>query len=356
MKNTLLVCTTLVIAACRHQDAAVRSVPAAVPPPPAMETVDSEGDGTFTVGPDYTIDPDLTDKGVPQGKRFEFTIESKDSRLFRGEDTTLKPEHQHPFSRKIFVYVPASYKDGTAAPFMIVHDGPGPLGRLSRAVDNLSTSKDPRRVLPALVLIAVANGGSDSKGSERGLEYDTMSPRFATFINDEVLPAVLANAEIRAAYPKLALTNDPWGRAAFGCSSGGAAALSMGWFRPDLFRRVVAYSATLVDQQDDDAPEEAAYPLGAWEYHSGMKLIENTPPKPLRVFLHASEHDLGATSPEEKHHNWPMANERTAAALKAKGYHYRHVFSLDSKHCDDRVFDRTMADTLVWVWRGYQAP
>ena len=50
--------------------------------------------------------------------------------------------------------------------------------------------------------------------------------------------AVLANADIKAAYPKLAFTGNPWGRAVIGCSSGGAAALSMGWFRPDLFRRV----------------------------------------------------------------------------------------------------------------------
>ena len=41
-----------------------------------------------------------------------------------------------------------------------------------------------------------------------------------------------------------------------GCSSGGAAALTMGWFRPDLFRRLITYSGTFVDQQDDDAPEE----------------------------------------------------------------------------------------------------
>jgi len=342
--------STLCLAACQHHEAATRSTIGAVAP---VTDPGTEGDGKFSVGPDFTIDPDLTDKGAPKGRRFDFTMESKDSKIFRGEDTTLKPEHQHPFSRKITVYVPAQYHDGSQAPFMIVHDGPGPFGRLSHAIDNLSISKDPKRQLPGLVLIAVANGGSDSKGSERGLEYDTMSDRLARFINDEVLPAVLANGEIRAAYPKFALTADPWGRAAFGCSSGGAAAMSMGWFRPDLFRRVIAYSATLVDQQDDDAPEEAVFPLGAWEYHSGMKLIESNETKPLRIFVHASEHDLGETSPEENHHNWPMANERTAAALKLKNYHHRYVYSVDSKHCDDRVFDKTLADTLVWTWRGY---
>ena len=127
----------------------------------------------------------------------------------------------------------------------------------------------------------------------------------------------------------------------------------MGWFRPDLFRRLAAYSGTFVDQQDDDAPEEAKYPLGAWEYHSGMKLIEKSEKKPLRIFTHVSEKDLRPDDPEETYHNWVMAGRRTAAALAAKGYHHRFVFSLATRHCDRSVFEHTLADTLVWLWRGW---
>jgi enterochelin esterase-like enzyme len=182
-----------------------------------------------------------------------------------------------------------------------------------------------------------------------------MSDRLARFINDEVLPAVLNNAEIKAAYPHIAFTKNPWGKAAMGCSSGGAAALSMGWFRPDLFRRVITYSGTFVDQQDDDAAEEVAYPLGAWEYHSSKKLIETSDKKPLRIFTHVSENDNRAKDPEETYHNWVMANERTAEALKAKGYDYRYVYSRGTRHCDGKVFEQTLADTLVWMWRGYHS-
>ncbi len=199
------------------------------------------------------------------------------------------------------------------------------------------------------------NGGDDAKNSERGLEYDTMSDRLARFIHDEVVPAVLARPEIQAAYPHLAFTDDPWGHAVMGCSSGGAAALSMGWFRPDLFRRIVAYSGTFVDQQDDDAPEENLFPLGAWEYHSGMKLIETSARKPLRIFTHVSEHDIRENDPEDTHHNWVLAGKRTSAALEAKGYEHRFVYSLGTGHCDGRVFQQTLADTLVWLWRGYKA-
>ena len=315
-----------------------------------------DGDGEFTVGPEYTTDKDLTDLGAPKGKSFEFTMKLADSKIFRGDDTTLDPVKKAVRTeRKIFVYVPTAYKDGTAAPFLIIHDGPGQMKQVRNALDNLTIANDPNRKLPAFIAIAVENGGNDGKNSQRGLEYDTMSDRLARFINDEVLPAVLAHPDLKAAYPKLAFTKNPWGRAAMGCSSGGAAALIMGWSRPDLFRRIIAYSGTFVDQQDDDAAEEAKYPLGAWEFHSGMKLIENSEQKPLRIFTHCSENDNGAKASEDGHHNWVMAGQRTSAALTAKGYHHRFVFSKATGHCDGKVFNQTLADTLVWLWRGYRS-
>jgi len=318
-----------------------------------FESPGDEGNGNYIVGPSYSIQPELTDLGNPKGKYFEFAMRLADSKTFRGDDSTLEPGKKVRQERKIFVYVPAAYKDGVKAPILVMHDGPSNLGLVRNALDNLTISKNPVRKLPPFIAIGVENGGDDSKGSERGLEYDTMSDRFARFINDEVLPAVLCNSEIKTAYPNIAFTENPWGKAAMGCSSGGAAALTMGWFRPDYFRRLITYSGTFVDQQDDDASEETTYPLGAWEYHSSMKLIENAEKKPLRIFTHVSENDNRANDAEETYHNWVMANERTAAALKAKGYDYRYVFSKATRHCDKKVFEHTLADTLVWMWRGY---
>jgi len=319
------------------------------------ENPGKEGNGNVVIGPDYKIDPDLTDRGNSKGKYFEFSMRLADSKIFPGNDATLDLRKAVREQRKIFVYVPAAYIDGTKAPILVTLDGPSRLGLVRNALDNLTISTDPSRKLPAFIAIGVENGGNDGKGSERGLEYDTLSDRHAHFLNDEVLPAVLNNAEIKAAYPNIAFTENPWGKAVMGCSSGGAAALTVGWFRPDLFRRLVTYSGTFVDQQDDDAPEEADYPLGAWEYHSSKKLIENSEKKPLRIFTHVSENDNRASDPEETYHNWVMANERTAASLKAKGYDYRFVFSKATRHCDAKVFEQTLADTLVWVWRGYHA-
>ena len=164
------------------------------------ENPGTEDNGDFTIGPDYKVDSDRTDKGNPKGKSFEFSMPLADSKIFKGDDTTLEPDKKPVrMERKIFVYVPAAYKDGIRAPILVIHDGPGQLGLVRNALDNLTSSKDPNRRLPAFIAIAVENGGNDGKNSERGLEYDTMSDRLARFINNEVLLAVLNNTDIKAA-------------------------------------------------------------------------------------------------------------------------------------------------------------
>src|SRR6266511_3936123 len=76
------------------------------------ESPGTEGDGKFTIGPEYKIDPDLTDRGNPKGKSFEFAMRLADSKIFRGDDITLEPDKkQVRTERKILVYVPAAYVD-----------------------------------------------------------------------------------------------------------------------------------------------------------------------------------------------------------------------------------------------------
>ena len=129
----------------------------------------------------------------------------------------------------------------------------------------------------------------------------------------------------------------------------------MGWFRPELFRRVVTYSGTFVAQQNTNLPEHAMYPDGAWDYHHDLDLIANADEKPLRIFNNANQNDNGATTAESGKHNWLMANEATHQALTAKGYHNRYVYGVGVGHCDDNLLRATLADTLVWIWRGYPA-
>src|SRR5207244_9457101 len=115
-----------------------------------------------------------------KGKQFEFTMRLPDSKIFRGDDSTLEPDKKPVRKeRKIFVYVPATYRDGTKAPTLVIHDGPGQLKLVRNALDNLTILKDRNRKLPAFIAIAVENGGDDGKNGELGPEDDCMSDRLA---------------------------------------------------------------------------------------------------------------------------------------------------------------------------------
>lgn len=289
-----------------------------------------EGDGDTEIGPSYVKAPELTVKpDVPKGAIHEFTMDSADSKVY--------PGLTGPYKRGVAVYVPSQYVAGTEAPFIVVQDGKGYTGKMSVVLDNMIHE----RRLPAMIAILIDSGGGDSKGSERGLEYDTVSDRYSTFIETEVLPKIEKDCKVK-------FTKNPEGRATMGGSSGAAAAFTMAWFRPDLYRRVLSYSGTYVAQESPDNPKS---PHGAWEYHEHF--IPQSAPKPLRIWLQVGENDNGSKQPESTCHNWVLANQRMAAALKGKGYHYQYVFSKGAGHVDGKVVSQTLPDALLWLWRGY---
>ena len=133
-----------------------------------------------------------------------------------------------------------------------------------------------------------------------------------------------------------------------GGSSGAAAAFSMAWYRPELYHNVLSYSGTFVNQQSPDNPES---PHGAWEYHE--HLIPQSDAKPIRIWMEVGENDNGSKRDEASLHNWVMANDRMAAALKAKGYSYRYVFAEGAGHVDGKVVMQTLPEALEWLWKGY---
>jgi len=48
-----------------------------------------------------------------------------------------------------------------------------------------------------------------------------------------------------------------------------------------------------------------------------------------------------------------VANEKMAAALAAKGYHYQFTFARNAGHTDGAVKRQTLAQALEYVWQGY---
>jgi predicted alpha/beta superfamily hydrolase len=313
----------------------------------------ADADGNFILGPAHAPAPEMVVKDdVPHGTVYTFTMSSADSRIYPGiaRDAgtfgTVDPtdpaklvvttSHPAPYTRRVAVYVPAQYVPGGAAPFIVGADGPD--AALFTALDNLIAQKR----VPVMIAISIGNGGGDAQGSERGLEYDTMSGRYAEFIETEVLPLVERRYHVK-------LTRDPDGRATMGGSSGGAAAFIMAWYHPELYHRVLAYSITAVNQQ---WPHNAETPHGAWEFHE--HLIPESPVKPIRVWLEVGDRDLlNPNVMRDDMHDWVLASERMAAVLAAKGYHYQFTFARNAGHVDRGVKQQTLPEALEWVWSGY---
>jgi enterochelin esterase-like enzyme len=309
----------------------------------------ADADGNFVLGPTHNPAPEMTvQEGVPQGTVFEFTMESTASKIYPGiardPNTPSRPDpndptrmivasHPAPYTRKLAVYVPKQYVPGTAAPFIIGADGPDKA--LFTALDNLIA----QHRVPVMIAISIGNGSGDAQGSERGLEYDTMSGLYAEWVEKEVLPVVEKQYNVK-------LTKDPDGRATMGGSSGGSCALIMAWYHPEWYHRVLTYSGTYVNQQWPSNPET---PHGAWEFHD--HLITSNPVKPIRLWMEVGDRDNIST--RDNFHDWVLANENMARVLAAKGYHYQFVFARNAGHTDRTVKQQTLPEALEYVWQGY---
>jgi enterochelin esterase-like enzyme len=308
----------------------------------------ANADGNFVLGPTHNPAPEMTaQEGVPQGTVFNFTMESADSKFYPGIARGAAPggnaaptgpagmgnTHPAPYTRQVAVYVPKQYVPGTEAPLLVGADGPD--RPLFTAIDNLIA----QHRLPVMIAISIGNGSGDGPGSERGLEYDTMSGRYAEFVETEVLPLVEKQCNVK-------LTKDPEGRATMGGSSGGSAAMAMAWYHPELYHRVLTYSGTYVNQQSPPNPET---PHGAWEFHE--HLIPNAPAKPLRIWMEVGDRDN--FSARDNLHDWVVANENMAKVLAAKGYHYQFAFARNAGHTDRAVKQQTLPEALEYVWQGY---
>ncbi len=322
-------------------------------PDGAIPSADS--DGNFIIGSTHRPAPEMTvQQNVPQGTVYQFTMDSKDSKLYPGiardsgtfgmmdpadpAKLIVTTSHQVSYTRHVEVYVPRQYVAGTRAPFIVGTDGPDHL--LFTALNNLIAEGK----VPVMIAISIGNGGGDAQGSERGLEYDAMSGKYAEFVEHEVLPLVESKCHVK-------LTKDPEGGATMGGSSGGSCALIMAWYHPEWYHRVLTYSGTYINQQWPYNPET---PHGAWEFHE--HLIPESAVKPIRIWMEVGDRDLyNPNVMRDNMHDWVVANENMAKVLAAKGYHYQFIFAHNAGHVDYKVKQQTLPEALEWLWKGYKS-
>ncbi len=265
--------------------------------------------GPYALGPDSQRQP-----GVPLGI---VTKHEWRSAIFPGTQ------------RDYWVYVPAQARPDSPACVMVFQDGGSYVGedgefRVPIVFDNLiHHDKMPVTVgvfvNPGAVPGAPPPAGHD--GSQRSIEYDTLSDRYARFLLEEILPQV--NTMQR-------LTPDPAGRAICGISSGGICAWTAAWERPDAFGKVLSHVGSFANIRGGHV-----YPA----------LIRAVPRKQIRVFLQAGSNDL-----DVGWGNWALANLEMAAALNFREYDFRLDYG-DGGH-DGRHGGAILPESLAWLWRA----
>jgi len=228
------------------------------------------------------------------------------------------------------VYVPAQYDAGRAIPFMIFLDGSGYAGNAVRVpvvLDNLIAKRD----VPPMIAIFVDPGvmpALDDRAQnryERIFEYDSLTPRFARFLIDELVPEVAGRYN---------LSKDPNDHGIAGISTGGVGAFVAAWNRPDQFRRVITWVGSFGNFRGADRLPG---------------LIRRTEPRPIRVFMQTGRQDLVNYAG-----SWYLENPRMAAALEFAGNDVKIELGEDGH--SNRHGASILPDTLRWLWRDYPQP
>jgi gluconolactonase len=275
------------------------------PPPSGLPPLD------YSLGPDSQPQP-----GAPQGTVTRHTLAP--GKFFPGTPHNYQ------------VYVPAQYDRGRPIAYMIFLDGSGYAGngvRVPVVLDNLIARRDVPPMIAIFVDPGIMPALTDQAQNryERIFEYDSLTPRFSSFLIEELVPAVAGTYN---------LSNDPNDHGIAGISTGGVGAFVAAWNRPDQFRRVITWVGSFGNFRGADRLPG---------------LIRRTEPRPLRVFMQTGRQDLVNYAG-----SWSLENPRMAAALEFAGNDVKIELGEDGH--SNRHGASILPDTLRWLWRGYPQP
>ena len=247
----------------------------------------------------------------------------------KGTVRQMPPWHSRVFpgtTRDWWIYVPAQYRPETPAAVMVFQDGAGPRDYVPVVFDNLIARGD----MPVTVGIFVQPGILSDKRPNRSFEYDTLSDQYARLLLEEILPEVEKTVRLR---------RDAANRAISGMSSGGIAAFTVAWERPDEFSKVLSWVGSFTNI--------ASGPSGRDGGHNYEAMVRKMPKKPIRVFLQDGANDLDNAAG-----SWTLANLAMAKSLAFAGYDYRFEYGQGFHSvAHGRAI---LPDSLRWLWRDWR--
>jgi enterochelin esterase-like enzyme len=286
----------------------------------SAQTPPPNPDAHYHLGPDS-----LPEDGVPKGQvKGPFTLPSQ-----------AYPGTQHTY----WVYVPAQYDPSTPADLMVFNDGQAfmnPDGdlRAQNVMDNLIY----RREIPVMIGVFINPGRTPEqpeanpkewgdRTTNRPTEYNTLDDKYARVVVDELLPALNKDYNI---------SKNPDDRGIGGVSSGGIAAFTVAWERPDEFRKVFTIVGSFTNIRGGNAYAD---------------IVMKSPKKPIRIFLQDGRNDLRSRpgADYDATRDWFFQNVRLVKSLTAQGYDVNYAFGMN-KH-GSKMGGEILPEMLRWLWR-----
>jgi gluconolactonase len=265
---------------------------------------------------DYPPGPDSKPQpGVPKGEILKFTFER--SHLFPGT------------MRDYSIYVPAQY-DPANPPCLYVSQDGAPYSA-PVVFDHLITKKE----MPPVIGVFVTPGKVKALSEQaldrfnRSYEYDGLGDAYVRFLVEELLPD--AETKTTGDGRPIRFSKDGNDRMIAGSSSGGIAAFTAAWERPDAFSRVFTSVGTYV---------------GLRGGHVYPTLIRKVEPKPLRIFLQDGSNDNNIYGGD-----WWMANQEMERSLTFAGYEVAHAWG-EGGH-NGKHATQVFPDAMRWLWKDW---
>ena len=221
------------------------------------------------------------------------------------------------------VFIPAQYDGKKPACVYVKTDGFNP--REKTLMETAIATKE----MPVTIGVFDRPGelAAPMKGTaprrNRDFEYDGVSDNNVRFLVEELLPYIAKEYSLN-------LSTDGNDRCMAGGSSGGIAAFTAAWNRPDAFSRVYAASGSWVAFR------------GGHEFPTMVRKFEA---KPIRAFLTAATHDM-----ENCAGDWYLLDQEMDKALKFSGYDYQFR-TIDGRHVAG--YAEHWQEAMAYLWRGW---
>lgn len=259
-------------------------------------------------GPKYEP-PVIKPEDVKAGeiKQFQFT----QSQVFPGT------------VRDVTVFIPAQYDGKQRVCVYVKYDGFNPREKVMMET-MIATGEMPVTVgvfVKPGTLPAPGKNASDRRN--RCFEYDGISDNNVRFLDEELLPFVAKEYQLN-------LSTDGNDRCISGGSSGGIAAFTAAWHRPESFSRVYAASGSWV-----------AFRGG----HEFPIMVRKFEAKPIRAFLTTATHDM-----ENAAGDWYLTDQEMDKALKFSGYDYQFR-TIEGRHVAGYM--ENYQEAMAYLWKGW---